>query len=355
MKHLIGLSLLLCPLGVLISDTFYSGQHDLFLALGFVIVGSLSSNRWVSWFSYQLAAWMLLALFLARMGVVSPGLAGSFKATSILVFTGIALFVAVSQSRVRDHIFYNWVCISVLVQCVVAVLQWAGADPVTWFLNLYVPSKSLVQVYGILGNPNFLGGYVAIGVPFFFRRGWAWGLPLLAFVLYISMTTSAVIPAIIGTCWFFLPWATNWGRGRMWAKGVLALVAVSTVLFASWYAVYSHTSIFANDRWQIWGRALMAWESNPFSILFGNGPGTSSERYPVHSEWVACLYQYGLVGISFLVGFVATIGKGDRFLFTSFMIACINMFGNYPLHLAPSAFLIILVAGLLERGRLPNA
>jgi Kef-type K+ transport system membrane component KefB len=91
----------------------------------------------------------------------------------------------------------------------------------------------------------------------------------------------------------------------------------------------------------------------PISIIIGMGPGAGwGKAYPMHNEWLQCLHQFGLIGLSLMVGFAATISRGNRVLFTAFLIAAVNMFGNYSLHLAPSAFLICVIAGLIEREKL---
>ncbi|MBA7562989.1 hypothetical protein ES708_04642 [subsurface metagenome] len=69
----------------------------------------------------------------------------------------------------------------------------------------------------------------------------------------------------------------------------------------------------------------------------------------MHNDWLTLFYQYGLVGLSFVIGFVMTIYRGNKMLFSAFIIILVNMVGNYPLHLAPSAFLIIIIVGLMEK------
>ena len=84
--------------------------------------------------------------------------------------------------------------------------------------------------------------------------------------------------------------------------------------------------------------------------LFGFGPGASwGHRFAIHNEWLTILFLYGLTGLICIGGFIRTIDRSDKMLFTSFIIICLNMIPNYPLHLAPSVFLIIVVLGLMER------
>jgi hypothetical protein len=56
-----------------------------------------------------------------------------------------------------------------------------------------------------------------------------------------------------------------------------------------------------------------------------------------------------MVGLWIVGGYVLTLWRGNRFLFAALLIALINAGGNYNLHLAPSAALIAVIAGLIER------
>lgn len=56
-----------------------------------------------------------------------------------------------------------------------------------------------------------------------------------------------------------------------------------------------------------------------------------------------------------IAGYIITIYRGNKILFGAFCAACVNAIGNYPLHLPPSAFLIIMIIGLIEKERIESA
>jgi hypothetical protein len=169
-------------------------------------------------------------------------------------------------------------------------------------------------------------------------------IPVIGIVLYLSNTTSAFIPAVLGTIFFFFPYILKENRMFVFGGGGL-IVCLS-------YACFQHSAIWSNPRWVDWAAALKQLTVHPLVIIFGMGPGAGwGKVYPMHNEWLQGLHQFGLIGLTFMAGYVITIYRCNRILFTAFMIAVVNMFGNYSLHLSPSAFLIIVIAGLIERER----
>jgi hypothetical protein len=125
---------------------------------------------------------------------------------------------------------------------------------------------------------------------------------------------------------------------------------VIAIFVCTLYALFSHASIIDNPRWGMWTTALTISFSNWVSIVFGMGPGAGwGQPYPLHSEPVTMLYQYGLVGLVLLAGFIIEMPRENRMLYSAFLIAVINSFGNFPLHLSPSAFLIIIICGMIRR------
>lgn len=338
---------MLLPFGFLSYGIIHEGQHLTLVLVSAVVLAAVARNNWISAFFWYLCAWMV---FICLYRMIFPMADVVFMAALdrfVYLLCGLAVFVGVSRQRIKNEVFYNAICIAALVQCAIAISQFNGFDPVVWVLNQFTtanPLLSATALTGTLGNNNFLAAFIAVSLPFFFRRGWAYCIPLLLFCLYFANTSSAFVPAIIGALFYFWP--------RLNRK-VKAGCVVAGIVIGGLYALFQHSNVFLNPRWQDWLHALSLVLANPFSLVFGMGPGAGwGKSYPLHNEWLQCLYQFGVVGFGLMAGYVLTIYRGNRILFTAFLIAAINMFGNYSLHLAPSAFLIILIAGLIERERI---
>ncbi len=327
------------PFGFLSKGLVFTGQHYAFVIGCLAIIASQIGNVFIRSFLYYLCGWELLILVYAVGFHVPQEIILTSMNTLIYFAFGALVYVSVIKSTVRKETFYNLICIAAIIQSAIGLFQVLKFDPVVWLLNLYVPTQQLWNFWdptGTLGNPGFLAAFIVISAPFFFRKGWRYALPLLLGVLWMTHARGAIIPLIVGTAFYFFGW--QW--------------IVLGIAPAVMYALYNGRPVYMSDRFDYWQEAIRQVFASPFSVVLGMGPGAGwGKPFPLHSEWVTCLHNYGVVGLSLMAGYVGTIHRGNRILFTSFLIATINMVGNFPLHLAPSAFLIIIIAGLIERER----
>ncbi len=336
---------LLVPYGIIQIGLLHQAQQVMFVLGAVVIMAWQIRNRAISLFLTYLCAWILFLFIYAMFRPVPEVVVlGAFDA---VLYLGAAamIFHCVTLSKISDETFFNIICISALAQLLLAYLQYAGFDAFTWILNKAIPTTSILQGHptGTLGNNNFLAAYLAISFPMFFRRGWWFCIPFIAVMLYLSNTTSAVVPAIIVSIWYFRDKISKREMRIGIAGGLLAVAA---------YALFQHTPFYSNPRWVDWGIAVKQIFESPWAFIFGRCPGALwGKSYPMHNEWLQIFHSYGLIGFSLFCGIVFSLfaKTKNRILTASLMTAGINMFGNYNLHLAPSAFLITLIAGLKER------
>jgi len=347
-KYTVLIAFTLVPFGFLSYGNLHVGHQYAITLAALLIMASLIRNNYISAFLTYTVTWLIF-IFLYRMidPRIPPMVAQNAFETVVFFIIGAVIFHAVTQSNLKNETFYNFICAAALLQCTIAISQRAGFDPILNGLNLFFPAKALLATTTLTGtmfNPNFLAGYLAVSLPFFFRPKWLYGLILLIPCLYLSNTTSAAVPAIIGACYFYHNRLT---RRERW----LSITGGAVVIAA--YSCFQHSAFYLNPRWKDWIFAATQVRHDLFSLMAGFGPGAGwGKGYPMHNEWLQCLHQFGIIGLGLLAGYVATIYRGNRILFTAFIIAAINMFGNYSLHLVPSAFLIIIVAGLIEREKL---
>lgn len=347
-------SFLLIPFSILSLGLIHQSHHLALIIGAVVIIGAYIKNRWVTAFFWMCAAWQIaMCLVVMKYNLPIQELAASIYFLLFLLVAGI-VYIAAAHSTIKTKTFYNVICISALAQAGFCLIQhFGGVDPWLLIIRMFVKAKPLLQATdptGTLGNPNFVAAYLAISLPFFFRGElksrkpqWWWGAIPIAFVLIISRSSSAVIPAIMGTAFYF--------AGFKWFLPAMIIPIIVYILFDNPFSQVINTA--TEGRGEIWASAIKIIKEQPLiNLMLGRGNGAPYGRaYPMHSEWLTMLYQYGLVGLAIMSGYVLTISRKNKVLFTAFIIAAINMLGNYPLHLAPSAFLIIMIAGLIERER----
>ena len=348
---------LLVPFGFLSHGLIHKGHHFAFIISALVVLGSHIKNIYARLFVYYAGAWvtwvLLSNLFIDR-NYHRVGL--TIKALTFFV-AAVALFVAVIRSKVRLETFYNVICISAIIQAVLCAFQLNGFDPlIEGIMHWLIPVKRLMPIstmVGTMGNNNFVAAYLAISLPFFFRKWWWYFIPVIVTLLYFSYTTTAVVAALIGCAVYFQQ------------LKLIPVFLIGTVLYAFWMDIdgsLMHSIRIDHGRVAWWRNTLANVLTETKTAVFGYGPGSLwGERYkrlhPIHNEWVTLLYQYGVIGVWLIIGALSVIyreyfrTKNNRMLISSLTIIVVNMIGNYPFHLAPSAFLAMIVFGLLERER----
>jgi hypothetical protein len=55
-------------------------------------------------------------------------------------------------------------------------------------------------------NNNFLAAFLAISIPFFLRKKWWIAAAPIFYVIYISHTSAALFPAVLGLGFFLFGW-----------------------------------------------------------------------------------------------------------------------------------------------------
>jgi len=184
-------------------------------------------------------------------------------------------------------------------------------------------------------------------LPFFFRKGWKKFIPLLVITLIPldpnAASAGAVGSAIAGAVVYYGTWQ------------IVAVLGLAGVAFF----IYDYESIFNGPRLEWWSMAFAKSTASARAFLFGYGPGVKTGLpHPLHNEWLEALLRYGVTGVILLLSAIARLAENqDRILFAALIAAMVNCTANYPLHLPPSAFLILIILGLMEReryGRISN-
>jgi hypothetical protein len=270
------------------------------------------------------------------------GFALMIQARTILVILGILLYMAVSETTGSIESYYNTICLSAIIQSVIAIPNYWHVYPYDSFLAwigvpIDIPADMIV---GTLENSGFFAIYLAICLPFFFRPRWRFFIPVVLFHLAMTHSSTAVFSATVGVIAY---------TGLSWKVIIPAIVAGGLFTWKDGIG----PSIMV--RFEFWAKCLRNYHLNPINIIFGHGIGSSwGENYNLHNDWLQLFWYTGLTGIGLAADYVLNIYRNDKYLFAAFVTACTSALGNYPFHLAPSMYLIILIAGLIERRRREN-
>jgi hypothetical protein len=336
---------LIIPFVMMGSDIHQAHVYGLILA-AIIGLALYLPNPYLSGFGLYAAVWLAYVFSLAFVGMCNSTLVLVTIDGLLFIILGMLVFLAVYHSQIETGTWANVLCTLAIIQATIGICQHFWFDPLSTVLNYVVDVRgeySFLTPIGTLGNKNFLGALLAISLPFFFRARWWFALPVIALGLFIVQTSTAVLAACIGAGYFFAGWR---GAGAMIVPGVLYFVFIDS------HAVFETTNYI---RFLFWEDAIIKVLSSWKTAVFGFGPGITWEiGNQLHNEYVATLFNYGLVGLTLMVSFILNVSRASRMLFTAFIILCVNMIGNHPLHTTPTALLAITIIALIEREATEN-
>ncbi len=282
------------------------------------------------------AAWLA---FIYSWGFLGGDPGTVFVNTDALtcLILGAVFFLAVLRSEAEDAFIHDIICISALIQAVLGLLQWYDLDPVHRLMAMVVTPRGDLPwntPVGTLGNQNWLGAYLSISLPFFARPRWyAAGLPVVVCLLLTS--TTPILAAIVGAGYLYAGWA-----------GV-ALTTVPAAIFIGFFGL-EHLS----PRLGLWAAGLKSSFSSWHTAVVGWGPGISwAPDNHLHNQYLQTLFNYGLVGLGLVLGYIVSCLRSSRMLTACVIIVAVNMAGNSPLNVVPCALLVLTVMALIERNR----
>ena len=336
------------PFLVLSGRTIYEGHQVAFAIFSLVLISSMIENVPLSVFGYYAAGYVAVDFVRGMVGNVYP--AYPYESLGLLMFVllGMVLVYAVIRSNAKKEFFFNAICILAIAQMALAFMQsFAGFDPYIAGLNLFIETMSTIPsdfAIGTMGNNNYLSGYLAMAFPFFLRKNWVYAIPAILVLLYLCNTSTAIAAFGAAAAFYLLGFK----------KYRLILPIVVLAAFASYVVVTEGGAgqTLVNDvRWKFWGTAIDKMiDGGWWSILFGLGlGGKTGISVPLHNEWVQTAFHLGVVGIGIVVWFLATLKTNDRLLKASIVAIVVDCMGNHPMHLIPSAILIMVVLALAAR------
>lgn len=355
---------------------------------------------------------LVLMAVAALSAISSPAPAASVSGLLYLGALVLATLCAASLP-VRDRLA-NAIMIAAGLTALYGIAQFMGFEPVQW------SSHFKPRVFATLGNPVFLGGFLAAVFPLVFSR-WLYAereetkdllvllLAVLAAAVYLTWTRSAWLAVLASTAaQLALLGITAPGRrllsaNRAWllTAAVLALVAVTLI---SSVRMFGRTPVPLADRIRdalnpaaysvqfrrlttevclrlgaarpILGAGINGYRAEyPFLRLKTAAARAAPERYfasqerNAHNDHLQVLAELGVTGFGVWIWLLACASRwawaryrspGEGPLEDAWLplgalgcltAMCVDGSLNFPLHIAPTAWVFFVCLGLLGAGR----
>ena len=204
-------------------------------------VDGIRINRWLMLGVSTLAACSMLAFYRS----ISSGLFVFWIALTLYLTQTIRIFEplysivcaailfnagAYSYNHWKRHknAIYNLICVIALINVAFAIMQAFG---------LYILLKPVSREIpiGLMSNPNELSAFLAICLPFFFRRKWAYMIPLVLAGLFLAKSSNGILAGfIVISVWSIINFRDD--------RRVVLFAIVGAAMCAALYLTYIDTN-----------------------------------------------------------------------------------------------------------------
>lgn len=240
-------------------------------------VDGIRINRWLMLGVSTLAACSMLAFYRS----ISSGLFVFWIALTLYLTQTIRIFEPLYSivcaailfnagaysynhwERYKNAI-YNLICVIALINVAFAIMQAFG---------LYILLKPVSREIpiGLMSNPNELSALMAICLPFFFRRRWAYTIPLVLAGLFLAKSSNGIMAVLIITSvYMFMKHRDD--------RRIVLFAIVGTAMCAALYMTYIDTNHAKSlqSRAYVWHKTAQA-----ASVKLFRGWGFGQYQYVV--------------------------------------------------------------------------
>jgi len=346
--------LLLTGLPILIQCTQHT-KTQVFMLISLVLClrafykGSLKTNNLFLLFA------LLSLVFTWRYGLINEHM------PYLLILLAVGYYLGISRKTAEKSL--KWIMWGVFGVACYGILQGLGFESL--FIENFnnpnaLPTPSW-RMGSTIGNPTYLGAFVACMIPIAIRERnwWCTGV----YVLCVFMTKSDMAIGAMLASLLCIPFMVN---RKMFIYGcILALL-----LGANIYVHKDKVLPYVNDSGRVghWERIVKAsfkgrkvintktgYKTRKKYNLFGYGAGSFKNLYPkkmtnenfkrAHNEYLQMYWEFGIV---FLVLFLCSISYClvygyDIYTKSAIICLCLNAFGLFVWQLAPIQFLSIYI------------
>ena len=312
-------------------------------------------NKYLSLF----ASWVLITIFFNwhlpftltfnNRQALNVGTLGS----TIHFLLGLwATFIALSYFEREDfEKIAKAICFSAVLVTVFGIMQVVGLDPFGQIAK-YNHSN---HFSACLDNPNIVGNYLCLSLPFFFifkEKKYLFGGLLVILGIFLAKSTLVFICTLVGICFY----AFFTYRKSIIVKSAITVLIVLLLLFCFTNKSFLKLESGFDGRLDVWQQSIEIIKENP---LFGQGLGSfrayemkhrqvSTTCLVLHNDWLERVVEIGVLGLVLLVLIVIRSFRNFDYkntnplalgYLTSFLIFLMLMCGSFPVEIAPTALL----------------
>ncbi len=281
-----------------------------------------------------------------------------------IFFSALIIYQAVAESAKSKEWWFNFICVSALIQASIAICQHYWFNPVEYLVIRpdYSSYGNAQTAAGSLVCTNYLGAFLAIPLPMFFRRKWWLGIPIIIAALYFSFCRTAIFAiTCMGAFWMWCSVVKysvklNGCSKDKWIPviyGTAFAFLFALILAPVLYWIVTRNMLSISERYhEFWEGPILIWLSTWERFFFGVGPGiTARVNNFLHNEAIPMAFNYGLIGLLIGVGMVISAAKrawkSGAILFSSLGIILLDAIPNHVFHIPATALMCVFVLGLI--------
>lgn len=278
------------------------------------------------------------AIVCAVFCIINPEPFGLFSIYQVpMVFLGLGYISAIKLDYKRA-IFaaLAFICI---FECFWVLSEWAGFYPYERFMGLFghelIDRYSVRPLIGSLNNKNHSGALIAATV--YFAPAIFW--PIAGACLLLLGSTMPIVSALAGCLAYYAYASKKWLVLKLSAIG-LAVSAIGLFVFETSSGLLSSTGRIA-----AWSNFLetvgFSWLGNGFGFVAtkwgANYQAKHGRFYQLHNEWLEVYAIAGIVGVVFMLWFIAPLFKDKKTpaVNAALIALLVNSLGNFTFHIAP--------------------
>lgn len=304
--------------------------------------GLLGMGIWIAMKDIWLGA---LVVWIVLWAIITPS-TYTFELAFLFSMAVLGLVFMRRFSPAQAKVARGLLVGAAIIQVLIANSQWAGHK---W---IYPFGSGAI---GMIGNPDYLGAYLAIIAPI----APLWLLPFFFFGLFVTLSISGLVAMVAGLCWvhrkywrfYFYPGAFVLGLIIMlkpnWSQNVRMRLDVW------WMALDSMDEI----EWLV-GRGLGRWANAipPMQDAKHVWDLPDSGRFTeAHNEYVQVFYELGAVGLACVTGWLWNQRKAFLSPYGGSLVAiAVCALGMFGFHIVSVAVISATLIGLATMEE-PNA
>lgn len=306
---------------------------------------------------------ILFVLYLAGITVLNTFKPDSWHVNyqSLIIFCSIPFAVSFYETFSSEtvKVIKNAMSISCIIQLLIIFSTYLGFnlyyDVIAPMINLFYgngPAQfvTVLEDYkatGSLVNPNISGAFLAITGASLLRRQWAYALPFLMVALF---KTESIWPLVTFGAISVFQLNRYFNVQKYLYIGAIGLKLI--VLLGLFSAYSSYRNI-------IWNFSLSLVD-NP---IFGMGPGwfyhlgikfneDQSHMIREHNDYLALFNYGGFIAVIclFFILYKCSMSKSDHVIKAAFFGCVISAIAHFPMYVAPTALLCIVLGLVTLRG-----